>query len=140
MKTKLDRILLIDDDEATNFLHQLIIEKMDITNDLVVKEDGKVAIEYLMTKKNTFYPTPNLILLDINMPKMNGWEFLESYKDLSEEQRGENIIVMLSASLNPDDMTKAKEIALVKDFKNKPLTEEEIKGIIKKYFPDFVFD
>jgi len=140
MKTKLNRILLIDDDEATNFLHQLIIEEMDITNDFVVKEDGEMAIEYLTTKTDAHYPSPDLILLDINMPRMNGWEFLESYKDLSEEQKGKNMIIMLTASLNPDDMDKAQKIDLIKDFQNKPLMEGEVRAVIEKHFPGFVFD
>lgn len=127
---KIDCILLIDDDEATNFLHQIIIEEADICNQLVVKSSALEALEYL---KQEGASVPNLIFLDINMPKMNGWQFLEAYADLNNTQKAKMVVVMLSTSINPKDHTKADEIPEVKQFINKPLSEEVLLKIKNNY-------
>ena len=85
MKTKLNCILLVDDDEPTNFLNQMVIEELDIAEQIRVAQNGQEALTYL--KKTGIgdenFPLPDLILLDINMPAMNGWEFLERYRKLN---------------------------------------------------------
>ena len=85
---KLNCVLLIDDDESTNFLHEIIINQSKITKQVIAHQSGSSALEYLQSKMNGEYPQPDLIFLDINMPGMNGWEFLEEYKKLEEAQQG----------------------------------------------------
>ncbi len=136
MKKKLNSILLIDDDEATNFIHKLVIKRMGCAEKVVVAQNGIEAMEYLQKEENGVCPKPDLIFLDINMPGMNGWGFLEEYHKLAEEQRGKVILVMLTTSLNPDDMEKARNIPDVNGFKNKPLTTHLINDIMAQYFPD----
>ena len=80
MKPKLNCVLLIDDDEATNFFTSFIIEETDCAQHIKIVEGGQAALDYLQTSTeqgcDSFsYPCPDLILLDINMPGMNGWEF-----------------------------------------------------------------
>ena len=77
MKQKLNSILLIDDDIATNFIHTRLIKKTLVVDTIITKLNGEEAMEYLTTKKDGEYPQPELIFLDINMPVMNGWEFIE---------------------------------------------------------------
>ena len=91
---------------------------------------------YLTTKVEDQYPQPDLMFLDVNMPAMDGWQFLEAYEKLTEAQRSRLVVVMLTTSINPDDEEKAKSNPLVDGFENKPLTGEELKDIIRKYFPD----
>jgi CheY-like chemotaxis protein len=83
------------------------------------------------------YPFPDLIFLDINMPKINGFEFLKKAKEKKLITKDKPlIVVMLTSSLNPDDQTTA-ELTFpdeIKEYKNKPLTEEMLKEIIEKYF------
>ncbi|OFX58130.1 MAG: histidine kinase [Bacteroidetes bacterium GWA2_30_7] len=139
MKPKLKSILLIDDDDATNFYNSYIIKKTEITEKIDVALNGKDAIEFLTNKGKFFsesnnYPSPSLILLDINMPVMNGWSFLEEYKKLDPAQKAEIVIVMLTTSLNPDDLLKAESYTDIKEFKNKPLTSEILWEIYDKYF------
>jgi len=131
---KLNCILLIDDDEPTNFLHELIIREMGCTENIVTVQSGKKALEYLKSQRNGKYPQPDLIFLDINMPAMNGWEFLEEYKKLHHSQKGKVVVVMLTTSLNPDDEERANSCEEIDDFKIKPLTQEMLAEIIDNYF------
>ena len=131
--------MLIDDDEPTNFLNTMIIEEAGCTNHLQIEDSGQRALNYLVNSEkcvrgNKKYLWPDLIFVDINMPAMNGWEFLAGYNELVKEHMGEIIMVMLTTSLNPDDEVKAKNFAGVTDFRLKPLTEQLLSEILDTYF------
>lgn len=130
MKQKLNTILLIDDDEPTNFLSRMLIEEAHCAEHIQIADSGKVALDYLSNGNNS----PDLIFLDINMPAMNGWEFLEKYRELEKVKQGKIIIIMLTTSLNPDDKIKAGQIPEIAGFEIKPLSSELIDRIIEKYF------
>ena len=139
MKEKLNCIMLIDDDEPTNFVSTVYIEEAQCTNHLQITDSGQKALNYLTSSKefacdSLNYPCPDLIFLDINMPAMDGWEFLDQYKQLSKEQRGKIIIIMLTTSLNPDDSIKAGKIPEISGFATKPLTAELIDKVLKEHF------
>lgn len=135
---KLKRILLVDDDNATNVYNKYIIGELNCCEIIDSVENGEEALDYLQTKGDDgHYPQPELIFLDINMPIMNGWEFLEEYKELPDDQKASIIIVMLTTSINQSDMEKAKQIEHLSDFKSKPLDEDGVKGIIKQHFPEY---
>ncbi|MEO6669256.1 MAG: response regulator [Ferruginibacter sp.] len=139
MKPTLNCIMLIDDDEPTNFLSSMIIEESGCTNRIEVKDSGKLALEYLTSSgqsgyTNELYPWPDLILLDINMPAMNGWEFLARYAELGMGHPKKVIIIMLTTSLNPDDKLKVEANTDVTDFKNKPFTKQILDEILECYF------
>ena len=79
-------------------------------------------------------PLPDVIFLDINMPRMNGWEFLEEYNKLEKDLQVKVVVVMLTTSEDPSDKAKALKIGATTTFKTKPLTDEMLDGIIAKYF------
>ena len=134
MDPKLNKILLVDDNEADNYLHRLIITEAEVAKEVVDQPDGKAAIEYLET--TTSDDTPELIFLDINMPRMNGWEFLEAYDQLPEDQRRAVVVVMLTTSIFQKDQDRAKKLPNFSGFLNKPLTEEDLMTVLKRHFPD----
>ena len=129
MATKLNCVLLIDDNEDDNEFHQIVINRMGITDNIQVAENGIEALKFLQTNEIL----PELIFLDINMPKMNGWEFLEEYKKLNLNKK-QVIILMLTTSVNPADMEKAKKIEEISGFKVKPLTTAMLTEIIEEHF------
>lgn len=139
MATVINCILLIDDDAVTNMIHKKAIEKAYCTNQIQVVSSAEEALLYLgregIYADQEQYPFPDLIFLDINMPGLSGWDFLEEFKNLSDEIRRALIIVMLSTSVNPDDVNKAKTIKEVSGFKNKPLTTDILGEIIAEFFP-----
>jgi CheY-like chemotaxis protein len=138
MKKKLNCVLLIDDDEPTNFLSNLILEEVNCASQIKIMQSGKNALEYLAnsTSKYNGQPYPELIFLDINMPAMNGWEFLDKYYELSKQVSRKPIIIMLTTSINPDDKIKATRMGLVAGFENKPLTSNMVETLMAKYFND----
>jgi CheY-like chemotaxis protein len=135
MKKKLNCILLVDDNREDNVFHQIILKKMNIVNRIDIVLNGVEALEYLRKENQT---PPELIFLDINMPKMNGWEFLEQYKHLDAKQKARVVIMILSTSANPDDIRKAKEIKEVTGFETKPLTEKMMLEILNQHFQDYL--
>jgi CheY-like chemotaxis protein len=141
MKKKINCILLIDDDEPTNFLSQMVIEDADCTASIQIATSGEQALNYLTNsgvyfKEMAPHPRPDLIFLDINMPAMNGWEFLQKYNELEKGHQGNIVIIMLTTSLNPDDRFKSESIPYVDGFENKPLTEKKLERVLRKYFPE----
>lgn len=137
MKNKLNCILLVDDDEPTNFLNKMVLEDINCAENIEVADSGQEALHYLEESTPNGHPSaPDLIFLDINMPAMNGWEFLERYSDLDKQHKANVVIVMLTTSLNPDDRAKANSIPDVSGFETKPLTQEKLQAILEKYFPN----
>ena len=139
MKKKLSCVLLIDDDEPTNYYNSLIIEETGCADHVQVAQSGQKALEYLTNGEHdpgngTGFPCPDLIFLDINMPAMNGWEFLDKYKELKKEVKGNTVLVMLTTSLFSEDALKALKIPEISGFESKPITPEIVDKILKKYF------
>ncbi|HEY4151186.1 MAG TPA: response regulator [Chitinophagaceae bacterium] len=143
MKKKLGCVLLVDDDLPTNFLNRVILEEAGCADCIQIAQSGQDALDFLQkagefSRKDDTCPTPALIFLDINMPAMDGWEFLSRYNALKKEQQAGIIIVMLTTSLNPEDELKARTIPAVSGFQCKPLTPKVLDNLLGTYFPDYL--
>ncbi|GGF08382.1 response regulator [Hymenobacter cavernae] len=128
--------LLVDDDETTNFLNQILLRRMAVTDTILVAQDGRPALEVLHTHCAAgASPTcPALILLDMKMPGMNGVEFLQAYTQRPAEQNPAVVIIMLTTSLNPQDVVKMQGLPIA-GYLTKPLTREKVTTLIQEHFP-----
>lgn len=126
--------MLVDDNPDDNFFHEREIKKDHLAATVVVKNSGIEALEYLKSKEDVTRLPPDLIFLDINMPGMNGWEFLEEYGMLDNKFQSDVLIIMLTTSDNPDDEERSRAWRNVTDYITKPLTKEKMKVIVDKFF------
>lgn len=117
-------ILLIDDDETMNFLNKIIIERAQLNVEVADFTDATAALQELQEGRLS----PELILLDLNMPIMDGWQFLDKFAEL-QAVTSKASVVILSSSINPVDLRRAEENNCVKAFYSKPLSVERIKEI-----------
>jgi CheY-like chemotaxis protein len=136
MKQKLKLILLVDDFEGANFLHEKVIRESGCAEKVHIETRGDKALQFLRTEQKDSYPHPEIIFLDLNMPGMSGWEFLEEYKNLTREQRWGTLIVILTTSRNPDDEARARTKHPKTVFMNKPLLRKPLEEILREYFSD----
>jgi CheY-like chemotaxis protein len=128
--TKAVSVLLVDDDEINNFISIKLIKKALINTDIMACLNGKFAIDQLAEiQRKDPSKLPDYILLDINMPIMNGWEFLDEYKRINLDPLGKSKIYIISSSVFSNDINKARSYPLVKDFVSKPLNVEKIKEL-----------
>ncbi len=132
MNTKLKKVMLVDDDDITNNLNTRLIEKLGISDNVVIATNGQKAIEYLNNCNET--NQPDLIILDINMPVMNGFEFLETFHNTFAHKPKPLILMMLTTSVQNSDFAKAKTFDEVSEYISKPLTPVKIKDIMVNYF------
>lgn len=121
----LENVMLVDDDAYTNLYNKIVLQEENVSKNILVFDNGPDALDYLKTGDAV-----DLLLLDINMPLMNGWQFLEHYEQLVEKRKVRAFVVMLTASANDDDRIKAERLASVRAFMNKPLDSETIKEIV----------
>jgi len=122
-------LLVIDDDDINIFIIKKIVEKTGFDIDMVARNNGQQAIDYINETIAQNNPLPQLVLIDINMPVMNGWEFIEAYEMLNIEQKVDMYI--LSSSVYENDIEKTKSYKAVKGFISKPLSMERLTELVK---------
>ena len=122
-------ILIIDDDEINNFIAAKLIDKIPPAAKVSTCLNGQEGINYVKSKLTNQDEFPDIIFLDINMPLMNGWDFLEEYELIKDKIKKKVVINMLSSSVYNDDISKAQTFTTVNKFISKPLTVEKIKDL-----------
>jgi two-component system, chemotaxis family, chemotaxis protein CheY len=128
--TKHPRIALIDDDEIFQFITSRLIERANLAQELKQFHNGDVALHYLSNHAHVADELPDIILLDINMPVIDGWMFLDEFKDLATKLQKKITIYMVSSSIAPEDINRAKSNPLVKDYLVKPVSMETLQAVL----------
>jgi CheY-like chemotaxis protein len=131
---KLACILLVDDDNTTNFVNRMLLQDLAVTEKVIEAKNGQEAIKFLQEQSQN-NGCPQLILLDVKMPVMDGFEFLEAYEKLEFEQKESIIIVMLTTSLHPRDVERLQNLP-IKGYLNKPLTKDKMLDLLSQHFPN----
>jgi CheY-like chemotaxis protein len=129
---KLNGILLVDDDKTTNFLNRLLLEDLAVANEVLVAENGREALR-LVEQQDKAGACPTLILLDINMPVMSGFEFLETYMRTEVSCKQSIVIIMLTTSLNPRDVNRLDALP-IQGLLSKPLTRQKVHDLLQQHF------
>jgi CheY-like chemotaxis protein len=132
----LNTILLIDDDETTNYLNHRLLTRMKAASEIHIVTNGEEALNYL---EKSFlnvegFPCPELIFVDIKMSVMDGFEFLDEYQKFSDSAKARTKMLMLTSSASFYDLEKLKQFPEVLKHYSKPLTESDVKEIMKEYF------
>ena len=128
-KSSFKKILVIDDNPTDRFIAKRMAEKYQFTEEIILKESAIDALEYLQELEEFPKLLPQLIFLDINMPEMDGYEFLEEYGKLSETIKENCIVIMITSSIHPDDLKRAEDNPYVNRFVNKPIDKEKLRLI-----------
>ncbi|WP_405207375.1 response regulator [Aquimarina sp. LLG6339-5] len=130
---KLKKILLVDDSKATNFFNKTMILRTDCVEEVVVATNGENALHDI--QKGSI---PEIIFLDLNMPVMNGWEFLEQFDKLSDSCKNSIIVILLGAKLSEEQERKLTSFSQVMEFRDKMLTKEIVLEIVSTYFKNAI--
>ena len=130
----LKQILCIDDDPITVMLYKKVIEKASFSTEIITAQNGEEALRLfneLKYSKNEA-KKPQLIFLDLNMPVMGGWEFLDHFTSVDYEEFNSISIIVLSSTINPEDLAKAKKYPAVIDFLSKPISTLMLENLRDK--------
>lgn len=130
MRNEAMRILLVDDDEITNFLSKEVLQFHFKDAEIITVVNGEEAFDFLSDRLQAQQPLPHIMLLDINMPLMNGWEFLERLEAADQYQFSSISIFMYTSSVYFEDINRGKKHTLLKNILTKPLNNEGINEMI----------
>ncbi|GGK87531.1 response regulator [Rufibacter glacialis] len=131
---RLNLILLVDDDETTNFLNKRLLTRMEIAERIEVVNNGEEALTFLNNAVAQGASLPDLMFLDIKMPVMDGFEFLDKYHQLPETTQNCIVVMMLTSSASFYDLEKLKKYNAVEQHISKPLEEAHVREILAAHF------
>lgn len=122
-------VMLVDDNEIDNIINEKIIEANSFADNILVFQTGQDALDYLAANQDNEAELPEIVFLDINMPIMDGFQFLEDFEKFSETVLEKCKIIMLSSSISPKDIDRAASSRFVKKYLNKPLNSRYLEAI-----------
>lgn len=123
------KVMLVDDNEIDNLINQEMIRSTSFADEILVFLTGQEALNFLQENQGDKEALPEIIFLDINMPVMNGFQFLEIFDSLSDTVQEKCKIIMLSSSISPKDIDQAASSRYVRKYLNKPLNERYLGAI-----------
>ena len=123
---------IIDDDTIYQFTMKAILTKMACFKEIYIFNDGEEAIDYLSSHAQEPEKIPDLVLLDIDMPVLDGFQFMEQYEILLPKLKKTATIYMSSSSLDPKDIVKANKIENIKEYLIKPIEESKLAAMVKQ--------
>lgn len=127
-------VLLVDDDPTTNYLNRKLFTQLGVADHVLTALNGQEALAAVHTHcQPASAMCPDLILLDVNMPLMNGFDFLAAYRQLPVAQQQATVVIMLTTSLHPRDVVRAQQLTIA-GFLTKPLTAAKVQEIIQTHF------
>ena len=126
-------ILLVDDMKSDNYLSSRVMRKVCPDCGITTRQGGQEALDYLNGEGTGQRQFPDLILLDINMPRVSGWDFLDRFKLLPEAVRKRTVVCMLTTSRSQEDRQKAARYPIIKKFLTKPLTMDAAREALTVY-------
>lgn len=124
------RLMIVDDDELVFFLTSRMIAALHLPTEVISCTDGLEAITYFKNNVNNADELPDVVFLDLSMPIMDGWEFLDEYSVLRSGIAKQNNLYVLSSSVSPHDVERSKQYSFVVDFCVKPLSKDLIHKIL----------
>ncbi|MBQ4913140.1 response regulator [Maribacter sp. MMG018] len=133
---KFESCCIIDDDEFFAFHAKKLMKETNFCENVLWYSDGQEAIDSIVGLLIENIKIPEIILLDLNMPEKDGWDFLEEFDKIPKDQRSDVKIFIVSSFISPENMTKAKSFKMVEQYLVKPLTKEsldQIKETVKNY-------
>jgi len=122
-------VMLVDDNEIDNIINEKIIEANSFADQVMVFQTGQEALDYLGENQDNQDTLPEIVFLDINMPIMDGFQFLEDFEKFSDTVLEKCKIIMLSSSISPKDIDRAASSKYVKKYLNKPLNARYLEAI-----------
>lgn len=127
---KIDTFCLVDDDDLYQFTTIHLLKKTDLVNKIIVFSNGLKAINFLKDEAGNKENIPDILFLDVNMPVMDGWEFLEEYLLIKPMMPKTVVIYMVSSSVDERDVLKAKSISTLSGYLVKPISSKNIMDVI----------
>jgi CheY-like chemotaxis protein len=127
---KYDKVMVIDDSDSDLYVAEHYLKKYFVAANVIPVESATEGLDYLMQNANSIEQLPSIIFLDIRMPVMNGFEFLDQYEKLPSSVHEHCIVIMLSSSADPRDHERIKNNPFVKKFINKPINKEKLQELL----------
>ncbi|MFI5219750.1 MAG: response regulator [Bacteroidia bacterium] len=126
---RFQKVLLVDDNEIDNFINERILNSSFFAKEVIVKNSADAAMAFLKNNSGSTADLPRLIFLDLNMPVKDGFAFLDEYNSLGNELKKSCSIIVLSASISPEDINRASTNPYVIKYLNKPLSEKYLEAV-----------
>jgi len=128
----LELVMLIDDNSTDNFINERVIQMSGFSKQIITVDKGRNALDYLKVNEADLAKIPELILLDLNMPVVNGFAFLDEFIKLPEKIKTKSRIVVLTSSDKIEDIDAIKELPIIMDYISKPLSEKSLQNLLLK--------
>ena len=129
MATKFDRVLLVDDNDIDNFINERMITTSSFSTQVTVRNSAEGALDFLRRNSDSTDTLPQVIFLDLNMPVMDGFGFLEEYEKLPDTIKNFCKVIVLSSSISAEDINRASTNPRVLKYLNKPLSEKYLQAV-----------